>query len=80
MKLMLKIQQPKRLTLRTHGTVPQVTQLPTYDGSYEVTPTLEKQVLLTSGKLMSDNVTVTAVPTYEVTNSSGGTTFYIAKE
>lgn len=51
-----------------------------YEGQYEVTPTVEGLTLETANKYMSDDVTVKAIPTYEVSNNAGGTTFYIAKE
>ena len=33
-----------------------------YEGSYEVTPTRETQVLRTSGRLMVENLTVNPIP------------------
>ena len=49
-----------------------------YTGDYEVIPDTVVQVLPTKEKLMSDDVTVTEIKTYEVSNAYG-TTFYIAK-
>ena len=49
-----------------------------YEGKYEVTPTAEGEVLPTKDKKMRDDVTVKAIPYYEVRNPSGGTTLYIA--
>lgn len=49
-----------------------------YSGPYEVTPKAESQTLKTKSKLMGDDVTIKSIPTYEVSNESGGTTFYIA--
>ena len=46
-----------------------------YTGSYEVTPKAEKQTLSTKNKVMASDVTVRSIPTYEVSNESGGTTF-----
>lgn len=48
-----------------------------YIGEYDVTPKIKSQVLETRDKLMSDDVTVRAIPFYEVSNPQGGTTFII---
>ena len=45
-----------------------------YDGPYEVTPTLETQMLATRNKTMRDDVTVFEIPYAEVGNTAGGTT------
>ena len=51
-----------------------------YEGEYEVTPkAFEPVVLPTKNKLLADDVTVTKVPYYEVSNETG-TTVYIASE
>lgn len=52
----------------------------TYDGKYSITPKLEAQTLSTKKKVMSDDIKVEAVPVYETSNNSGGTTVYIVKE
>ena len=51
-----------------------------YEGDYEVTPTVEGQKLETKQKYMTDDVTILAIPFYEVGNTSGGNTVYIANE
>lgn len=51
-----------------------------YEGNYEVTPSLESQTLPTKHKVMASDLTVEAVPVFETSNNSGGTTVYIAKE
>lgn len=52
-----------------------------YEGPYEVTPKAdERQTLHTKGMSMKDDVTVKAVPYYEVSNAAGGQTIYIASE
>ena len=48
-----------------------------YVGEYDVTPKIEQQVLSTNDKLMADDITVKAIPFYEVSNPQGGTTFII---
>ena len=45
-----------------------------YEGPYEVTPTLETQMLSTRNKTMRDDVTVFEIPYAEVGNTAGGTT------
>ncbi len=45
----------------------------TYSGSYEVTPSASAQSLSTSGKVMEKNVSVSAIPYKEESNSSGTT-------
>lgn len=44
-----------------------------YSGSYSVTPSATAQSLSTSGKVMKDNVSVSAIPYNEESNSSGTT-------
>lgn len=51
-----------------------------YNGSYEVTPKVTSQTLPTRDKFMIDDMTVEAIPYFETSNNSGGTTVYIAKE
>jgi hypothetical protein len=51
-----------------------------YSGEYTVTPKIEQQVLNTKQKVMTDDLTVKGIPTYETSNDAGGTTFFIAKE
>ena len=51
-----------------------IAKLPeTYSGSYSVTPSATDQSLSTSGKVMKDNVSVSAIPYKEESNSSGTT-------
>lgn len=49
-----------------------------YTGPYEVTPKVEGQRLATAQKYMNQDVNVKAIPFYETSNPSGGTTVYIA--
>ena len=49
-------------------------QIPPYEGEYEVTPkTYEEQVLPTRNKRMINNLTVKKIPQYEVSTDSGYT-------
>ena len=55
--------------------------LPKYTGEYSVTPEVGAgQTLETAGKYLTNDVTVKAIPDYEVTNEAGGNTFIIGKE
>lgn len=68
------------------GTIPgtlefhYLVDVPEYEGPYEVTPQVEAQTLETAGKIMKNDVAVKAIPIYEVSNTSGGSTVYIAKD
>ena len=53
---------------------------PIYTGAYTVTPKTEGQTLATEKKSMQKDVTVKAIPFYEVGNTSGGSTVYIGTE
>ena len=48
-----------------------------YNGEYEVTPKSIEQSLKTKSKFMSDDVSVHAIPYFEVGNTAGGATVYI---
>jgi hypothetical protein len=51
-----------------------------YEGDYTVTPKVSEQTMPTKGKVMQDDVTVKPVPFFNVGNTSGGNTVYIASE
>lgn len=48
-----------------------------YTGEYTVVPNFNEQTLDTNGKLMMDDVSVTAIPVEITTNEQGGRTVYI---
>ena len=49
-----------------------------YDGDYDVTPQLDSEVVLATGrKKMKSDVTVKKIPQYEVSNEAGGTTLIL---
>lgn len=48
-----------------------------YEGSYEVTPSFDEQVLATRSKTMRDDVTVHEIPVHRVSNPAGGVTVSI---
>lgn len=52
----------------------------TYKGEHTVTPSRKAKVLETANKVLSENITIVAIPYSEVSNLGGGKTFYIAKE
>lgn len=51
-----------------------------YEGSYEVVPSTEMQVLETARKVMKNDLKVVAIPYYVTSNTAGGETVYIASE
>lgn len=57
--------------------MPTVTAADWYNGPYDVTPTVNVQMLFTEDKTLSDNVIVLAIPYSEVSNTSGGYTAVI---
>lgn len=56
------------------------TEYEIYSGAYSVVPSTDEQTLETATKLMTDDVTVTEIPMFSVTNTSGGNTVYIGTE
>lgn len=44
-----------------------------YSGDYEVTPKIQEQVLNTYDRHMNDDVTIKAIPYFEVSNEQGQT-------
>ena len=54
------------------------TELPDWEGPYEVIPRVDAQVFGTNEHAMRADLTVTGVPYAEVTNESGGLTASIA--
>ncbi len=51
-----------------------------YEGEYEITPKVESQTMPTAQKTMMDDVTVHAIPYFDVSNQAGGNTVYIGSE
>ena len=49
-----------------------------YEGEYEITPKVEAQTLPIAKKTMKEDLTVKAIPVFNVGNNAGGSTFYIA--
>lgn len=48
-----------------------------YNGSYEIIPTIEQQILQTKNKTMINDLTIKSIPYSEVTNTSNGITVTI---
>lgn len=53
---------------------------PAYLGPYEITPTVDLQTILTAQKFMTQDMTINAIPFYNVGNTAGGSTVYIGTE
>ena len=51
--------------------------VPIYDGEYTITPDVDGQTVGTAGKMMREDLTVEAIPYFDVSNVSGGSTVYI---
>ena len=49
-----------------------------YEGDYTVTPEVKGKTLETAGLMMENDVTINDIPLYDTSNTSGGTTVYIA--
>lgn len=51
-----------------------------YEGDYNITPKIAPQTIPTKGKVMTDDVKINSIPFFNVSNTSGGSTVYIARE
>ena len=55
--------------------------VPVYDGAYSVTPKVyEETTLETKQKLMQNNVTISRIPQYQVSNDAEGVTLISGEE
>lgn len=69
----------ERLDVR-FGEVKIVTVIPEkdqYEGDYIVTPKISAQTIPTKKKYLIDDMTVKAIPYFNVSNTTGGSTVYI---
>jgi hypothetical protein len=74
----IKIANPKSTqTIIVKGFYSDSEDLPFYDGSYEVTPKIVEQKLMTANKVMEKDVIIERIPITTVSNSSGGNTVII---
>ena len=51
-----------------------------YEGDYVITPKVDVQTVATAQKTMTSDLTVKAIPFYDVSNLAGGKTIYIGSE
>ena len=53
--------------------------VPEYEDAYTITPLAFQDIVLpTKDKQLKDNITIKEIPYYETSNTSGGSTVYIA--
>lgn len=72
---------PVRFHAEPHVIAVNSGDVPVYEGPYSVTPQLsEATVLETKQKLMQNNVTVSRIPQYQVSNDADGVTLIIGEE
>lgn len=62
------------------GAITVVPKGETYSGPYDITPTIDLQTLATGQKFLKYDMTVKAIPYYDVGNLAGGSTVYIGNE
>ena len=55
--------------------IPLASEVPTYEGEYEITPKVNAQTIETRSKTMKDDLTVLAIPYYETSNPTGKTVY-----
>lgn len=55
-------------------------ELPKYTGAYAVTPAVYATSVPTAQKYMEGDITIKAIPYYDVSNTAGGNTVYIGEE
>lgn len=54
--------------------------LDAYEGEYEITPTVKGRTLETAKKFVEADIVIKEIPYFDVGNTSGGSTVYIANE
>lgn len=67
-----------RGTIRQNGSIAGSMRVPigvvpidNYEGPYDIIPKVEEQIMDTAGKRMTDDVSIQAIPLYEVSNTCG---------
>lgn len=65
------------LELELSGEVSFSGSVPEYDGAYEIVPKISDQSLDTSGKKLTKDLVILAIPVQETTNSANGKTIHI---
>ena len=76
----MTVNEKKSIDMSVHPAVIVVAPPDVYEGSYEATPKMEAQTLVTKDKYLRENVQINAIPIIRVSNTSGGTTVFIANE
>ena len=77
-KVRLRVKEDPVVRFRTDQYIQiRTTDYDTYEGEYIVIPSSASQTLDTGHKLLINDVTVTAIPYTEVSNTSGGYTVSI---
>lgn len=74
------VAEPLVLDVGVTAGIPVPPEYVMYKGPHKVTPSREEQTLQTANKYLADDVVVKQIPFDEVSNTSGGITFYIGKE
>lgn len=92
MKLGVKFEVEKRINLKftetdqsiksNYGEIQKVVEYVSdlYEGDYEVIPKVDAQTMPTKDKVLVNDVTIKAIPFFNVSNTSGGNTVYIGTE
>jgi hypothetical protein len=79
----VKFKENTKLFNAKFGEVHTVTKLvggEQFEGEYIVTPKVKEQTLPTKNKVLVEDMTIKAIPFFNVTNNSGGNTVYIGNE
>lgn len=79
----VKFKENTKLFNAKFGEVHTVTKLvggEQFEGEYIVTPKVKEQILQTRNKVLVEDMTIKAIPIFNVTNNSGGNTVYIGNE
>lgn len=63
----------QQLNANVSFNIVEITTNKKYEGSYEITPKIEEQIFSTKNYVMTKNLIVKEIPTYEVSNDSGVT-------
>ena len=73
----VKINISSPTAIKTSVKIPQIIEGVSYDGSYEIIPTIEEQQMITKNKTRKKEITIKPIPYYETSNLSNGTTVII---
>lgn len=76
----MKVVPQKHFKMKVESAVKVGTSGQVYDGSYDITPTVDGLTVETKDKYMLEDVDVNPIPFFSVGNTSGGNTVYIGSE